>query len=273
MIDTPGGADRPFRRLQDRPDARWWASPSTPSSGPRSASGGVRALVCDSTNVFVAAIPAAPRRRWRRRARARSLREAKGMVVATTFASNVARLKTLAKAAAAGGRSVCLLGRAMRRMVAGRGRDRAPHRLPRDRQRPRRRAQIPREQPPAARHRLAGRAARGVGAAQPRALPGARRSRRGTRSSSRPGPSPATSARAAAHERALREGRGSWSTTRAAATTSRATPTGPTSRRCTTLVEPQMVLIPMHGEHRHLRAHAKLGEAKGSERRSSPRTA
>jgi ribonuclease J len=43
--------------------------------------------------------------------------EAKGMVVATTFASNVARLKTLADAGAAQGRSICLLGRAMKRMV------------------------------------------------------------------------------------------------------------------------------------------------------------
>jgi ribonuclease J len=39
------------------------------------------------------------------------------MVVATTFASNVARLKTLADAGAAQGRSICLLGRAMKRMV------------------------------------------------------------------------------------------------------------------------------------------------------------
>jgi ribonuclease J len=40
-----------------------------------------------------------------------------GMVVATTFASNVARVKTLAEAGRAAGRSVCLLGRAMRRMI------------------------------------------------------------------------------------------------------------------------------------------------------------
>ena len=39
------------------------------------------------------------------------------MVIATTFASNVARLKTLAEAAKAAGRSVCLLGRAMNKMV------------------------------------------------------------------------------------------------------------------------------------------------------------
>lgn len=82
----------------------------------REATGGrVRALMCDSTNIFSAKegrseaelgpeirnlIQAAPR-----------------MVVATTFASNVARVKTLAEAGIAAGRSVCLLGRAMRRMI------------------------------------------------------------------------------------------------------------------------------------------------------------
>jgi ribonuclease J len=39
------------------------------------------------------------------------------MFVATTFASNLARLQTLAEAGVAAGRSVCLLGRAMQRMV------------------------------------------------------------------------------------------------------------------------------------------------------------
>ena len=39
------------------------------------------------------------------------------MVVATTFASNVARLKTLAEAGRDAGRSICLLGRAMKRMI------------------------------------------------------------------------------------------------------------------------------------------------------------
>ena len=37
--------------------------------------------------------------------------------MATTFGSNVARLKTLAEAGVKAGRSVCLLGRAMRRMI------------------------------------------------------------------------------------------------------------------------------------------------------------
>ncbi|MDG4649073.1 ribonuclease J [Roseibacterium sp. SDUM158017] len=79
------------------------------------ANGGVRAFICDSTNVFS-----------RHPGRSESqlpepigalIASAKGMVVATTFASNVARLKTLADAGVAQGRSICLLGRAMKRMV------------------------------------------------------------------------------------------------------------------------------------------------------------
>ena len=76
---------------------------------------GVKALICDSTNVFSReagrseATIAAPI--------AELMKEASGMVVATTFASNISRLKTLAVAAQEAGRSVCLLGRAMRRMV------------------------------------------------------------------------------------------------------------------------------------------------------------
>ncbi len=75
----------------------------------------IKALMCDSTNVFST-----------HQGRSEStlkepitelIRGAKGMVVATTFASNVARLKTLAEAARAADRSVCLLGRAMQRMV------------------------------------------------------------------------------------------------------------------------------------------------------------
>ncbi|MEM9426529.1 MAG: ribonuclease J [Pseudomonadota bacterium] len=76
---------------------------------------GVHALVCDSTNVM-SPLPG--------RSEAsvgpeivKLVQDAPGMVVATTFASNVARVKTLADAAVEAGRSVCLLGRAMRRMV------------------------------------------------------------------------------------------------------------------------------------------------------------
>jgi ribonuclease J len=76
---------------------------------------GVKALVCDSTNVF-------SRDPGRSEASigdaiTQMMKDATGMVVATTFASNIARLKTLAIAAQKADRSVVLLGRAMRRMV------------------------------------------------------------------------------------------------------------------------------------------------------------
>ena len=76
---------------------------------------GVRALVCDSTNVFSAhagrsEAELAP-------AIESLLSNASGLVVATTFASNVARLKTLAEAGVRAGRSIVLMGRAMRRMI------------------------------------------------------------------------------------------------------------------------------------------------------------
>jgi ribonuclease J len=76
---------------------------------------GVKALICDSTNVFSGH---AGRSEATVGPEIETLvRDATGMVVATTFASNVARVKTLAEAAVRAGRSVCLLGRAMRRMI------------------------------------------------------------------------------------------------------------------------------------------------------------
>ncbi len=76
---------------------------------------GVKALVCDSTNVFSkvagrSEITVGPEIE-------KLVSSAPGMVVATTFASNVARVKTLALAAERAGRSIVLLGRSMRRMV------------------------------------------------------------------------------------------------------------------------------------------------------------
>ena len=76
----------------------------------------VKAMTCDSTNVFST-----------HEGRSEStlgepltelIRSAGGMVVATTFGSNVARLKTLAEAGRAAGRTICVLGRAMKRMIA-----------------------------------------------------------------------------------------------------------------------------------------------------------
>jgi len=87
-------------------DAELWAEVSK---------AGVKALVCDSTNVF-SELPG--------RSEAsvgpeitKLVQSAEGMVVATTFASNVARVKTLAEAGVAAGRSIVLMGRAMRRMI------------------------------------------------------------------------------------------------------------------------------------------------------------
>ncbi|MDF1855498.1 ribonuclease J [Pseudooceanicola sp.] len=76
---------------------------------------GVKALICDSTNVF-------SRNEGRSEASVgpeieKLVSSAPGMMVATTFASNVARVRTLAEAGVRAGRSVCLMGRAMKRMV------------------------------------------------------------------------------------------------------------------------------------------------------------
>ncbi|QIR84606.1 ribonuclease J [Paracoccus sp. AK26] len=77
---------------------------------------GIKVLACDSTNIFSThpgrseAMLANPILEW--------VVAQKNMVVATTFASNIARLKTLSDAAIAANRKVCLLGRAMRKMVA-----------------------------------------------------------------------------------------------------------------------------------------------------------
>ncbi len=76
---------------------------------------GVQALVCDSTNVFS---PHPGRSESEVGPEiAKLVSGAGGMVVATTFASNVARVRTLAEAGHTAGRSVVLLGRAMRRMI------------------------------------------------------------------------------------------------------------------------------------------------------------
>ena len=75
----------------------------------------VTALLCDSTNVF-SLHPGRSEATLREPLRD-LIRSQRGMVVATTFASNVARLKSLAEAARDADRTICLLGRAMRRMV------------------------------------------------------------------------------------------------------------------------------------------------------------
>jgi ribonuclease J len=75
----------------------------------------IKALMCDSTNVF-SPLPGRSESTLKDNI-AELVASSSGMVVATTFASNVARVKTLAEAARKADRSVCLLGRAMKRMV------------------------------------------------------------------------------------------------------------------------------------------------------------
>ncbi|MGV6839449.1 MAG: ribonuclease J [Planktomarina sp.] len=114
VIDTPTGrvvhtGDFKLDRdpLVGEPwDPDLWADIAAP---------GVKALVCDSTNVFV---PHPGRSESSLPENLKNLiAGADQMVVATTFASNVARVKTLADAGVAAGRSICLMGRAMNRMI------------------------------------------------------------------------------------------------------------------------------------------------------------
>jgi len=77
---------------------------------------GVRALVCDSTNVF-SPLPGKSEATLTKPI-AELIRSARGLVVATTFASNVARLKTLAQAGVDAGRTVVVMGRSMKRMIS-----------------------------------------------------------------------------------------------------------------------------------------------------------
>ncbi|CAN1566649.1 COG0595 mRNA degradation ribonucleases J1/J2 (metallo-beta-lactamase superfamily) [Paracoccaceae bacterium] len=76
----------------------------------------VKAMTCDSTNVF--STHEGRSESTLGPALTELIKGASGMVVATTFGSNVARLKTLAEAGRSAGRTICVLGRAMKRMIA-----------------------------------------------------------------------------------------------------------------------------------------------------------
>ena len=114
VIDTPAGRIVHTGDFKLDPDPVL-GSPWDPELWASVAADGLKALVCDSTNVFS---PDPGRSESGLADNIEALvAEARGMVVATTFASNVARLKTLADAGERAGRSICLMGRAMRRMV------------------------------------------------------------------------------------------------------------------------------------------------------------
>ena len=77
---------------------------------------GVLAMVCDSTNVFVEG--EAGSEAMVRETLNVLIGQLKGRVAAACFASNVARMDTIIRAAESHGRSVCLVGRSMIRMAA-----------------------------------------------------------------------------------------------------------------------------------------------------------
>ncbi|MEQ6248332.1 ribonuclease J [Sulfitobacter sp. HNIBRBA3233] len=114
VIDTPAG------RIVHSGDFKVDLTPGVgepfdPAAFEEIAKDGIKALVCDSTNVF------SPEAGRSEAVLSPAIEElvsgASGMVIATTFASNVARVKTLAVAAERAGRSIVLMGRAMKRMV------------------------------------------------------------------------------------------------------------------------------------------------------------
>ena len=107
------------------------------------------------------------------------IRSARGRVGVTTFASNVARIRAVAEAAAACDREVVLVGRAMERDRAGRARDRLSRRHPRFPLARRLRLSAAR-QGGGALHRQPGRAARGAVAHRRRTIIPRSRSRAAT---------------------------------------------------------------------------------------------
>ena len=76
---------------------------------------GVLALVCDSTNVFQDA-PSGSESSVHE-GLLREVERARGRVVVTTFASNAARLQTIGRVASETGRRVCMAGRSLDRIV------------------------------------------------------------------------------------------------------------------------------------------------------------
>ena len=115
VLDTPVG------RIVHTGDFKLDGSPVVgepfdPELWSKVAEGGVKVLACDSTNIGVAH-PGRSESTVGPKITELVAGHGTGMVVATTFASNVARVKTLAEAGIKAGRSVCLLGRAMQRMV------------------------------------------------------------------------------------------------------------------------------------------------------------
>jgi ribonuclease J len=114
LIDTPYG--KIFHtgdwKLDDSPQL---GDPSTAAELTAIGDEGVLALVCDSTNVFQE--HASGSEATVREGLDRVIGEAEGRVLVTTFASNAARLRTLGHVAADTGRKVCVAGRSLDRII------------------------------------------------------------------------------------------------------------------------------------------------------------
>jgi ribonuclease J len=115
LIETPYG--RIFHtgdwKLDENPQI---GVPATPDELTAIGDAGVLALVCDSTNVFNPA-PSGSEGSVRE-ALVDAVSAAKGRVLVTTFASNAARLNTLGAVARATGRTLCVAGRSLDRIIA-----------------------------------------------------------------------------------------------------------------------------------------------------------
>ncbi|UAK26179.1 ribonuclease J [Sphingomonas nostoxanthinifaciens] len=114
LIDTPYG--RIFHtgdwKLDEQP---LLGVPATSEDLTAIGDKGVLALVCDSTNVFNDA--ASGSEADVREGLDQVIRAAKGRVVVTTFASNAARLQTLGEVARDTGRQLCVAGRSLDRII------------------------------------------------------------------------------------------------------------------------------------------------------------
>ena len=114
LIDTPYG--RIFHtgdwKLDEQP---LLGQPSTPQELTAIGDEGVLALVCDSTNVFNP--EASGSESDVREGLMQTIAGAKGRVLVTTFASNAARVQTLGEVALATGRKLCVAGRSLDRII------------------------------------------------------------------------------------------------------------------------------------------------------------
>jgi ribonuclease J len=114
LIDTPLG--RVFHSGDWKLDAApLIGSPATAEELRAIGDDGVAVLVCDSTNIFN--IKASGSESDVRRGLEEVVRAATGRVLVTTFASNAARLASLGEVARATGRTLCVTGRSLDRIL------------------------------------------------------------------------------------------------------------------------------------------------------------